>query len=198
MSRQATAFVLGYHGCDLELARRVALGEAELTFSRNSYDWLGEGIYFWEADPRRAWEWADARAAAGKIEAPAVIGAAIDLGNCLDLLVRENIELVAAAYASLQQLKRRLGESLPRNRTPRGGRSADKLLRIGDCEVINHLHRLIDKGSDGVAPFDTVRGVFVEGERIYPTSGLHRQTHLQVAVRRSEAIKGAFLAPRPA
>lgn len=198
MSRNATAFVLGYHGCDLDLARQVVLDETGLTFSRNRYDWLGEGIYFWEADPRRAWEWADEREAAGKIGAAGVIGAAIDLGNCLDLLARENIELVAAAYDSLQQLKRRSGERLPRNRAARGGRPADRLLRIGDCEVINHLHRLIDDGDGGVAPFDTVRGVFVEGERIFPTSGFHRQTHVQVAVRRPAAIKGVFLAPRPA
>lgn len=77
MSRQATSFVLGYHGCDLSVAKRIVLGNETLQHSQNDYDWLGHGIYFWESDPKRAWEWA----INNRSKNPGVLGAVIDLGN---------------------------------------------------------------------------------------------------------------------
>ena len=50
--------------------------------SENTYDWLGHGIYFWEHNYQRALEWAQQ---SPKVEHPAVIGAVIDLGYCLNL-----------------------------------------------------------------------------------------------------------------
>jgi hypothetical protein len=41
-------FVVGYHGCDAALARKVLLGDANLSPSANNYDWLGQGVYLWE------------------------------------------------------------------------------------------------------------------------------------------------------
>ena len=52
MHRLSTAFVLGYHGCDQSIADRLLAGGA-FRKSRNDYDWLGHGIYFWEANPLR-------------------------------------------------------------------------------------------------------------------------------------------------
>jgi hypothetical protein len=54
-------FVIGYHGCDKEIADRVFMGEGELEYSSNRHDWLGKGIYFWEYGPHRAYEWAQWR-----------------------------------------------------------------------------------------------------------------------------------------
>ncbi len=54
-------YVLGYHGCDRRTGEKVISGEQELTPSKNAYDWLGHGIYFWEDDYIRAEEWAQAR-----------------------------------------------------------------------------------------------------------------------------------------
>lgn len=39
--------VIAYHGCDVETAERLLSGEP-FKPSQNDYDWLGEGIYFWE------------------------------------------------------------------------------------------------------------------------------------------------------
>ncbi len=62
MSRLATAFVLGYHGCEKAVADAIIGSDTQhLAPSRQDYDWLGSGIYFWEADPRRALEWAAGR-----------------------------------------------------------------------------------------------------------------------------------------
>lgn len=99
MSRLAASFVLGYHGCDVDVAARLVNRTDVLKPSNKKYDWLGSGIYFWGSDPHRAREWANEARARGRIKNPAVIGAVIDLGNCLDLLNRENIELVRQAHA---------------------------------------------------------------------------------------------------
>ncbi len=52
----AEGTVAGYHGCELEIARRLLLGLADLTPSRNPYDWLGRGAYAWEQNGLRAFE----------------------------------------------------------------------------------------------------------------------------------------------
>jgi len=53
-------FVLGYHGCTKEVGERLLAGEP-FKPSTHNWEWLGEGIYFWENNPRRALEWAKSR-----------------------------------------------------------------------------------------------------------------------------------------
>lgn len=88
MSLDYTRFVVGYHGCDAAVAKKVLLGEDQLKPSRNPYDWLAQEIYFWEHGPARAMQFASNEAArkSSKIKTPDVIGAYIHLGNCFDLL----------------------------------------------------------------------------------------------------------------
>ena len=57
MHNLSASFVLGYHGCDRETSERLLLNEP-FRPSENAYDWLGAGIYFWEANPDRALDWA--------------------------------------------------------------------------------------------------------------------------------------------
>ena len=63
-------------------------------------------------------------------------------------------------------------------------------MRNLDCAVINHLHRLREDG--GLRPFDTVRGVFLEGNPIYQDAGFRQKTHIQICVRNPDCIKGVF------
>lgn len=70
MSRLQTAFVLGYHGCERAVGEAVLNGNSVLNASEQKYDWLGPGIYFWEADPVRAREWAEDKAHRGKLAEP--------------------------------------------------------------------------------------------------------------------------------
>lgn len=48
---EVRAVVIGYHGCDREVAMAVVTRRVELRSSNNDYDWLGHGIYYWEDDP---------------------------------------------------------------------------------------------------------------------------------------------------
>lgn len=51
--------ITGYHSCDRDLVGIPALnGKLNLNPSNNPWDWLGEGIYFWELNPGRALEYA--------------------------------------------------------------------------------------------------------------------------------------------
>lgn len=200
MSRLSTSFVLGYHGCDEEVGKKALAGKTDLIQSDRAYDWLGPGAYFWEGDPRRSLEWAEWKVARGDYSRPFVIGAVIDLGNCLDLLVRENIELLRSAYEGLVAVNEASGLAMPRNKDVAGDTNGDMLLRFLDCAVIRHLHYAIEEAAaspqpdiEPVEPFDTVRGVFTEGEQIYPGSGFRMRTHTQIAVRNSSCIKGVFV-----
>ena len=158
--------------------------------SDKPYDWLGPGIYFWESDPARAWQWAYERCAERGTK-PAVIGAAIDLGYCLDLMSSTGQALVYDAYESLRTLYTAAGKTLPENANSKRGGDKDRRLRKLDCAVIKNLH---DEAKE--QPFDTVRGMFTEGDPIYPGSGFYSQSHVQIAVRNRECIKGVFLVPQ--
>jgi hypothetical protein len=187
--------VLGYHGCDKAIAQKAVTDGAELLHSDRDYDWLGPGAYFWESDPKRALEWAEWKTQIGEYNEPSVIGAVIDLRNCLDLVSRDDTELFRAAHKSFIQLQAKSGLPIPRNRNPKGSKDKDRVLRYLDCAVFRHLHEIIDNlASEDVSieRFDTVRGMFVEGGKAFSGSGIYRKSHVQIAVRSPECIKGLF------
>lgn len=196
MSRLATSFVLGYHGCERSVAVRAVNGEIDLLQSKRDFDWLGPGAYFWESDPQRAREWAQWKADKGDYANPAVVGAVIDLRNCLDLVSREDLDLVWAAHRSFLRVQMRAGLPVPRNRNARGQPDADRVLRFLDCAVLRHLHSILDAQpieDRQIEPFDTVRGMFTEGRRVYPGSGFRQKNHVQIAVRSNSCIRGLFI-----
>jgi len=169
----------------------ILAGRSALEPSENDYDWLGPGIYFWESDPKRALEWAQYKVAKKESDAPFVLGAVIDLGNCLDLMARNDLELVKSAYELLKtahDTDPKLGP-LPKNGKGHEA-DGDLLLRRLDCAAIQVLHSALD--SENVEPFDTVRGLFTEGDPLFPGSGFRVKTHIQIAVRNPDMIKGVF------
>lgn len=198
MSRLATSFVLGYHGCDASVARGAVLDGAALLQSNEDYDWLGPGAYFWESDPVRAREWAEWKVETGRYKEAAVVGAVIDLRNCLDLVSREDIDLLRAAHASFIKVQKMAGLPIPRNLNAKGTANKDRVMRFLDCAVLRHLHAIIadlSKNDPAVTPFDTVRGMFVEGGKAFAGSGIHLKSHVQIAVRNAACIRGIFYPP---
>ncbi|WP_213804636.1 hypothetical protein [Granulicella sp. dw_53] len=191
MHRLSSSFVLGYHGCQRQTGEKLLAGEPFVP-SENDYDWLGPGIYFWESNPRRAMEWAalsHQRKYPEGLSEPFVVGAAIDLGFCLDLLSSNGLAAVKAAHEDFAYHLQMSNRPLPRNS---GGE--DLLSRRLDCAVLGHLH---DIRSRSIQPaFDTVRGVFIEGAPIYPNSGFREKTHIQIAICNPDVIKGVFRVPQ--
>jgi hypothetical protein len=185
--------VLGYHGCDKEVGESLLSGRTNFLTSKNQHDWLGHGIYFWENNPKRALDWAHFMSKHDKfknrVKKPFVVGAIIDLGNCLDLTEAISLELVEFGYNSLKELFALEGKPLPENK-PGGSDDEDLIRRNLDCAVINHVHDLRESGNR--LAFNTVRGAFHEGEPLYPGAGIRRKTHIQIAVRSTENIQGIF------
>lgn len=186
MHRLSASFVLGDHGCDRAVAEALLDG-APFKKSQNDYDWLGWGVYFWEANPKRGLEFATEamKRPRSKITEPAVIGAVIDLGNCLDLVSSVAIDMVRAAYESLSLTIQAAGQSLPRN--------LDRLRRQLDCAVIEHLHAIYEEQGGSI---ETVRAIFTEGQPIYPGADFDSKSHTQIAVRNLDCIKGVFRVPK--
>lgn len=198
MSRLATSFVLGYHGCDRAVAHKAVLEGAKILQSDKDYDWLGPGAYFWESDPTRALEWAEWKHRRGQYKEPCVIGAVIDLGNCLNLVSRDDVELLRAAHNSFKQVQTKAGLPLPKNQNPKGAKDKDRILRYLDCAVFRHLHQIMAQKQNADPDFptyDSVRGMFVEGGKAFTGSGIYRKSHVQIAVRNPTCIKGVFFAP---
>jgi len=132
------SLVIGYHGCDRKVVERVVAGKADLKPSQNNWDWLGHGIYFWEGSHARALRWAETESlrTESKIKKPGVLGAVIDLGNCLNLTEVEALELVKGAHLAYKQLCVASGVAVPQNRGP------ELRARYLDCAVIETLHQL--------------------------------------------------------
>jgi len=190
MHRLNTSFILAYHGCDDAIARDLLNGKP-FKSSQNDYDWLGHGIYFWEANPKRGLDWAmeNARRTDSRIKHPAVVGAIIDLRFCLDLTTSTGIQQITEAHASLLALYETAGK--PRSEMPKNDRR--KKLHNLDCAVVNALHDM--RKTRTLTPIDTVKGAFLEGEDVYESSAFNTKTHIQICVRNADCIRGVFRVP---
>ena len=183
--------VLGFHGCDSDTYRRVLYKHIHLKKSENAYDWLGHGIYFWENSYERALEWANHKFGADGT----VIGAVINLGQCLNLTDYRSNRFLEIGYHTLKQLHKQNGKPLPVNQNGRS--DTDILLRNLDCAVIQQIHSLLQGGMMDLSPFDSVRGIFTEGEPAFPGSAIPQKTHVQICVVNPNCIKGYFAPLKP-
>ncbi len=192
------SFVLGFHGCDDSVVENIICDRALLRHSENDYDWLGHGAYFWENDPARALTYAEIlrdhpRRGHATITHPAVLGAVIDLGHCLNLMEANALQLITSGYDLLVELINASGNTMPENTIPDPGGAP--LLRRLDCAVIEVLHKAMADHQE--RPFDSVRGLFLEGTTLYPNAGFRTQNHIQICVRNPNCIKGFFLPRKP-
>jgi len=192
MPTNLPSFVLAYHGCDKSIAEEVLKNQEDLKPSTKDYHWLGSGIYFWENDPLRAYQWAKhmkRHDTASDIKNPYAIGAIIDPGSCLDLTNAQSIKIVEQTFKTLEEIAKDAGEEIPENE---GSDDDDRDLinRYRDCFVINTLHAL--REGKGELKFDTVRAAFLSGKPIYKTSGFSNKAHTQICVREKKSIVGYF------
>lgn len=187
--------VLAYHGCSLETARKL-LGGLPFQPSIKDYDWLGAGIYFWENDVLRACQWATEPRR--NFDHPSVVGAAIELGNCLDLTTQSGITAVKRAYDEFIETSVNDGVPIPQNVDPAKNPSGDKILRHLDCTVMNYLYGILQTEQESdpkCQSYATVRAMFPEGTELYPGAGFRDKTHIQLCVREPEQIFGVFRIP---
>ena len=187
MYSRISNLIIGFHGCNKKTYENVIYKNKPLNPSLNTYDWLGNGIYFWEQNLERARLWAKDKFG----DDGAVVGAVIDLGYCLNLMDSKYIPLLKQGYELLKIRFESLDSELPKNHLGK-----DKLLRDLDCAVVEQIHDynrlLIDYGEEDVKAFDSVRGLFIEGKPIYENSEFYDKTHIQICIRNPNCIKGYF------
>ena len=182
--------IIGFHSCDKEVGLRILNGEDQLKHSTNSWDWLGSGIYFWEQNPEKALEYA-IKCATGKqkyngnIKTPFVIGAIIELGNCLNLVEPKSLNILHEVHKEPEKTFNVAGKKLP---TTKGTN------RKLDCAVIQSIHETNKRSS--IMAYDTVRSPFHDDEELYPTSNFSSGLHIEISVINEAMSKGYFL-PKP-
>lgn len=176
--------VLGFHGCNTLTFDLVVHKGEHLKPSENDYDWLGNGIYFWENSYERAHDWAVAKYG---IDAR-VVGAILDLGYCLNMTDYRSTEILKLGYSLLEAYHSFSGTKMPENR--KGRSETDLLLRNLDCAVIQQIH--IYNEEMGYESYDSIRGIFTEGRAVYPGAGFIEKTHTQICIINPNCIKGYF------
>lgn len=177
--------VLAFHGCDKRICDKVLYSHQQLDPSKNEYDWLGNGIYFWENSYERALQWAENHR---KIKKPAVIGAVLDLGHCLNLMDYKSTRYLKLGYQILKHECEISNSEMPVNKNIKGNN--DLLIRELDCAVIQRIHQY--NKNEHKPSFDSIRGVFIEGDRVYENSGFREKTHIQICIVNHNCIKGYF------
>ena len=195
MYSKRSGYVLAFHGCDKKVRDKIVSTKSEnLKQSENSYDWLGHGVYFWENNHERALKFAQdlmknpPKGKENLISEPAVLGAVIDLGYCLDLLDSKYLEIIKASHNFLCESANKFNLIIPQNIKSKDG---ELLLRHLDCAVIQTTHQMnkILKNPE----YESVRGVFFEGEDLYKNAGFKEKNHIQIAIRNQNCIKGFFI-----
>lgn len=200
------SIVRGYHGTTLTDANRIVTRRTIRKRVR-PYHWLGQGIYFFEDAPVRAWAWALYRAKQTPNAQPAVVSGVIVLRDCFDLLdigtyayLRKARELLErettptplpqqqpAFYRRHDNTKSRvpLGTPLP---TP-----PEQNYNFLDCAVVERAVVLAEALSK--VPVRSVRGAFLEGQNLYENSYFFDRSHVQIAVRDPGMISDLYIEP---
>src|SRR5882762_1485801 len=194
--------IIGFHGCDETVRDRLLNQPDEIVISKEKYDWLGHGMYFWENNYQRALLWAEEKKRRGRIDKPAVIGAALFLGHCCDFLDSAYIQLLRKYYNLMAPVWAAMGKPLPQNTDLPHDLHKDKILRTLDCTVIEFMHTkilrgtrndIVSKGFSKNKIFDSTRGVFTEGGPVFEGAGILEKSHIQICIRNPNCIKGFFL-----
>lgn len=179
----------GFHACDLTVAEALLAENPTFKSSENAYDWLGHGMYFWENNLTRAQLYAEDLVKRKKIKEPYVIGSVLKLGYCFDLIDSLSLQTLKNDYEALKIISELSGDPLPQN-SPAFSTDPDNLYRHLDCAVIEYMHATRAKA--GLKPYDSVRGVFWEGNDLYPLAGFKEKNHIQLCIRNPNCIKGYF------
>ncbi len=183
--------IYGFHGLDKTVATKILNHEEFFKHSDNKYDWLGNGVYFWENNLERAHQFVKENQIRSphKIKEPFVLGAAIDLKNCLDLLDQRHLDFLSASFEHMKKSLKAQGKVLPKN-GKFSARDFDFKKRELDCATIRYA---VELAIEWETPFDSVRAAFHEGGRLYPGAGFSRQSHIQIAIINPDCIKGIFI-----
>lgn len=140
--------LIAYHGCDATVRDQLVSGLTKPLPSSNPYDWLYDGMYFFEGDSARALKLARAsstrpqhKLTRNPIATPAVVGAIIEIDRLFDLTTQSGIENFSLAAAVVVAGYKADGEDPPKNQPAFEG-DTENLHRAFDREVCKMVHAL--------------------------------------------------------
>jgi hypothetical protein len=164
--------VYGYHGTSAEAADSI-LNEGFRVLHKD-YHWLGDGVYFWQDEPLRAWDWANNKHGSN----PAVVTSIIRLENCIDLF---DIGYNKILEDLVPLFLKRFEKAMPEQK--------GKAHRL-DRELFNFAVDRITK--DFGESVKCIRSVFIEGERLMEGSDIFLLSHVQIAVLDTSVIEKSW------
>ena len=187
-----TKLAIGYHGTTLEVAEKIVNGSTSFDTSVGRGNWLGTGVYFFEAAPYRARFWAKQKCV-GTSSIPAVISAEIALDGCIDLFDIPAFSDLKHKIAEFESYERRAGLAQVEqpglcvengNVFTTASRETDPRVRppvdnFRDRAFIDWYVELL-RGRGGEPR--SIRGIFLNGKALFPTSFLFAWAHVQIAV----------------
>jgi hypothetical protein len=86
------------------------------------------------------------------------------------------LKLLKSAHEIIEETNSKSGNPIPLNREV--GDSKELLLRDLDCAVIETLHKV--RMETNQLAYDSVRGVFWEGDKLYENAGFREKDHIQI------------------
>lgn len=189
--------IVGFHGTTLARARQIVAGPPALFRpSVNDGDWLGYGVYFWEASAKRAMIWAKSQTGGG--EPLAVVAADIDLSRCIDLFDLSVFKEIKGAYVEFLRHEQDLGDIVRQEgievldghaKTTSGSK---KVNNYRDRAFLNWYIQELRRGSYYPA---SVRGAFLWGDALFKESFLFDWAHSQISVLDATVMSGLRIVP---
>lgn len=188
-----TERLLLYHATTRDAWHRIQQS-GSMSPSENNYDWLGHGIYFWQAAPVRAWIWKRFEALPKRSRASAADAVvleyelALNTDECLDLLDIRWHDVLEKLGLMVPGVWRRQGvtDEVIKKRLQRNARLAQPQKHYLDCAAVNTVCTYLEHIES--IRITCVRGAFQCLDRLYPYSAFRRGDHVEVAIRDPKLI----------
>jgi hypothetical protein len=179
-----TTEIEGFHGTTLAFAESI-LREGFKSRDKD-YDWLGDGVYFFQDGPYRAREWAQDWAVRKYGGEAVVVGATISLqrATLMDLIDIDWPERLKTFYVEYLQYCLLNRKPIPKQNPEESG------AHYLDRDVVNQA--VLHWGRNGT-PIRAVRAAFEEGEPVYEDSAIYDRAQVQISIRDVSLIRKTWI-----
>lgn len=182
--------VVGFHGTTRERAESIVEGGFNEP-SKHDWEWLGNGVYFWQDGPYRAQEWAWEWTVERHGGEAAVVGATIKLerAKIIDLIDIEWCDWLKRFYQDYIRHHALHDKPFLRQDPKHPERKVWGRHPL-DCLIINEAIIYWRKKGETIT---AVRAAFEERGPVYPTSAFYERAHVQIAVRDLSVIRKTWV-----
>jgi len=179
----------------------MAMCQAEFVSEHSDDHWLGNGLYFFQDAPYRAWEWTETYLPGRKkVQAEtAVVRAVIEVNKreLIDLLDIQWMEVIKREYQYQLKAYKEIQNSAPKQQSIMSQlQTKNKVISAPhrlDCDIIDSTVRLLKSRGLNIR---ATRAAFIEGEALFKNAHLYDRAHVQIVVHDYSIIKQCRLEQR--